>query len=41
MDEVLTKQRDRLLLEFYRIESTVAKLQDNLAHCHRSKSYRR
>lgn len=31
MDEVLTKQRDRLLTEFYRIESTVAKLQDSLA----------
>jgi flagellar hook-associated protein 2 len=31
MDEVLTKQRDRLLLEFYRIESTVAKLQDSLS----------
>jgi flagellar hook-associated protein 2 len=31
MDEILTKQRDRLLTEFYRIESTVAKLQDSLA----------
>jgi flagellar hook-associated protein 2 len=30
MDQVLARQRDRLLLEFYRIESTVARLQDNL-----------
>jgi len=30
MDGILAKQRERLLTEFYRIESTIAKLQDNL-----------